>query len=92
MKVHPRNKFKAAIAHRSRWRQPMIAGCGSPPAWSGQSKILEEDPGVVRFIRAERTAHGWEFWERSVWETDWHRLEPTDDLLRTTIEKSKHTK
>jgi hypothetical protein len=58
--------------------------------WSEQDP--REDPGAIRFIRAERTAHGWEFWERSVWETEWQRLEPTDDLLRKTIEMSKHLK
>jgi hypothetical protein len=55
--------------------------------WSEQDP--REDPGTMRVIRAERTPHGWEFWEHSVWETEWHRLEPTDDLLRKTIAMSK---
>lgn len=56
--------------------------------WSEQDP--REDPGTVRLIKAERTAHGWEFWERSVWETEWHSIEPTDDLLRKPIAMSKH--
>ena len=55
--------------------------------WSEQDP--KEDPGSMRLIKAERTAHGWEFWERSVWETKWHAVEPTDELLRKTIEMSK---
>jgi hypothetical protein len=56
--------------------------------WSEQDP--HGDPGTIRFIRAERTGHGWEFWERSVWETEWHRTEPTDELLKKAIEMSKH--
>jgi hypothetical protein len=58
--------------------------------WSEQDP--HEDPGTMRLIKAERTQYGWKFWERSVWEVEWHPLEPTDDLLKKTIEMSKHSK
>jgi hypothetical protein len=31
---------------------------------------------------ADRTADGWEFYDRSVWEERWHEVVSTDDLVK----------
>jgi hypothetical protein len=53
---------------------------------------IDRDHHATRFVIAELTAEGWEFWERDINEVRWFPLSSTADLVnkaRNLNEKAK---
>jgi hypothetical protein len=52
----------------------------------------DRDQNGIRFVIAEHTAEGWQFWERDNYEVRWHVLKSTADLVNKATNLNEKAK